>query len=170
MLLSKTSRESQNAALRTSHQLSNVSSCSFQKYWESIFFCLFYSSDRSDSSDGSEKIHATSPQKICNLLLFCFNFFYFLSSFGKSISTHLTTNVMFSGQHFAIRAMFLKTPIYNNYKNVKNVYIILLNYLVWNFFLLLTEAESTGIFLVLLPSTSTSYYYFLVLVLFITYS
>ena len=33
----KTSRESQNAALRTSHRLSNVSNCSFQKNWESKF-------------------------------------------------------------------------------------------------------------------------------------
>ena len=32
----KTSQESQNATLRTSHQLSNVSSCSYQKYWESF--------------------------------------------------------------------------------------------------------------------------------------
>ena len=31
----ETSRESQNAALTTSHQLSNVSNCSFQKNWES---------------------------------------------------------------------------------------------------------------------------------------
>ena len=39
--LNKTSQELQNAALRTSHRLSNVSNCTFQKYWESkkkIFF------------------------------------------------------------------------------------------------------------------------------------
>ena len=33
-------------------------------------------------------------------------FFYFLSTFGKNNLTHLTTNVMFSGQCFAILAMF----------------------------------------------------------------
>ena len=32
--LNKTSEELQNAALRTSHWLSSVSNCSFQKYWE----------------------------------------------------------------------------------------------------------------------------------------
>jgi hypothetical protein len=32
--------------------------------------------------------------------------FYFLSTFGKSKSTHLTTDVMFSGQRFAILLMF----------------------------------------------------------------
>ena len=31
-----------------------------------------------------------------------------LSNFGKSNFTHLTTNVMFSGQRFAILAMFFK--------------------------------------------------------------
>ena len=31
---------------------------------------------------------------------------YFLSTFGKSYLTQLTTNVMFSGQRFAILAMF----------------------------------------------------------------
>ena len=34
---------------------------------------------------------------------------YFLSTFGKSNLTHLTTDVMFSGQHFAILAMFCTT-------------------------------------------------------------
>ena len=38
ILKCKTSRELQNAALRTSHRLSNVSNCSFQKYWESNFW------------------------------------------------------------------------------------------------------------------------------------
>ena len=33
-------------------------------------------------------------------------FIYFPSFFGKSNLTHFTTNVMFSGQHFAILAMF----------------------------------------------------------------
>ena len=33
--LHKTSQELQNAALRTSHRLSNVLNCTFQKYWES---------------------------------------------------------------------------------------------------------------------------------------
>jgi hypothetical protein len=33
--------------------------------------------------------------------------FYFLITFGKSNLTHLTTDVMFSGQRFAIFAMFL---------------------------------------------------------------
>ena len=36
-LYTKTSRESQNAALRTSHRLTNVSNCSFQKNWKSKF-------------------------------------------------------------------------------------------------------------------------------------
>ena len=34
----KTSLEFQNAALRTSHWLSNVSNCSFQKYWDIKYF------------------------------------------------------------------------------------------------------------------------------------
>ena len=33
-------------------------------------------------------------------------FFYFLSTFGKSNLTHLTNNVMFSGQRFAILTVF----------------------------------------------------------------
>ena len=35
---------------------------------------------------------------------------YFFSSFGKSYLIHLTTNVMFSGQRFAILAMFYIFP------------------------------------------------------------
>ena len=37
LFCNKTSCKSQNAALRTSHWLSTVSKCSFQKYWKSIF-------------------------------------------------------------------------------------------------------------------------------------
>ena len=37
-------------------------------------------------------------------------FFYFLSTFGKSNLTHLTTDVMFSGQPFAMVAMFFSGP------------------------------------------------------------
>ena len=55
-VVTKTLQESQNAALRTSHWLSNESNCSFQKYWERFF-------NRVDSSDSSEKVHATSPHK-----------------------------------------------------------------------------------------------------------
>ena len=40
-------------------------------------------------------------KKILQLL-----FFYFLSTFGKRNLTHLTTDVLFSGQRFAILAMF----------------------------------------------------------------
>ena len=40
-------------------------------------------------------------KKILNLY-----FFFFLSTFGKSNLTHLTANVMSSGQHFAILPMF----------------------------------------------------------------
>ena len=78
----KALQESQSAALRTSHWLSNVSNCSSQKY-----FYTFYSSDSSKTN------HATSPQKKSSML-----FFYFVSTFGKSNLTHLTTDVMFSGQ------------------------------------------------------------------------
>ena len=66
------------------------------KSTEKVFF---YSSDRSDSCQNN---HATSPQK--SLATF---FFYFLSTFGKSNSTHLTTDAMFSGQLFAIRLTLL---------------------------------------------------------------
>ena len=68
-------QEMQNAALRISHWLSDLSNCHFQKYWESFSkkYC-------SDSSDSSEKNHF---------------FFYFLSTFGKCNLTHLTTDVMF---------------------------------------------------------------------------
>ena len=59
----KTLRESQNAALRTSHRLSNRSNCSFQNYWERFSY-------RIDNSDSSEKVHTTSPQKIMQHLLF----------------------------------------------------------------------------------------------------
>ena len=45
------------------------------------------------------------------LKFFCdvkhFSSSYFLSTFGKSNLTHLKTDVMFSGQRFAILAMFL---------------------------------------------------------------
>ena len=34
------------------------------------------------------------------------DFFYFLSTFVKSNLTHLTTDMMLSGQHFATLAMF----------------------------------------------------------------
>ena len=61
---------------------------------------FFYSMD---SSDSSEKVHATSPQKN-----HATSFFYFLGTFEKCNLTHLTTDVMFSGQRFAILAMFSK--------------------------------------------------------------
>ena len=35
-------------------------------------------------------------------------FFYFVSNFGKSNLTHLTTHVMFLGQRFAILAMLFR--------------------------------------------------------------
>ena len=50
-----------------------------------------------DSSDSSEKVHAPSPQ------------FFFATSLFFTFSellTHLTTDVMFSGQRFVILAMF----------------------------------------------------------------
>jgi hypothetical protein len=36
---------------------------------------------------------------------------YSLSFFGKSNLTHLTTDVIFSGQRFAILAMFFSRPV-----------------------------------------------------------
>ena len=53
----------------------------------------------------SETNHATSHQK--NLRNHIVYFLNFLSTFGKSNLTHLTTNVMFSGQRFEILAIFL---------------------------------------------------------------
>ena len=38
------------------------------------------------------------------------SFFYSLNIFGKSNLTHLTTDVIFSGQSFAILAMFVMKP------------------------------------------------------------
>ena len=62
---------------------------------------IFYSCDSGDSSDSNENNHATFPQKILH-----FFFLNLISTFGKSNLTHLTTDVMFSGQRFAILAMF----------------------------------------------------------------
>ena len=87
-LSTKTLRELQNAALRTSHWLSNVSNCSFQKFF-------FYSSDSSDSSDSSEKSCNLSTKR------------HFFITFGNCNLTHLTTEVMFSGQRFAILKVLL---------------------------------------------------------------
>ena len=50
----------------------------------------------------------TQPHHKKNLTTFFFIIiFNFLSYFGKGNLTHLTTDVMFSGQRFAILAMFL---------------------------------------------------------------
>ena len=57
----------------------------------------------SDICDRCGKNHATSPQKNYATSIFLKLFFI---TFGKS-KTHLTTNVMFSGQGFAILAMIL---------------------------------------------------------------
>ena len=45
-----------------------------------------------------ERLHCTTVTTVKNI--------YFLSTFANSNSTHLTTDVMFSGQHFSILAMF----------------------------------------------------------------
>ena len=54
-------------------------------------------------------------------------FFYLLSTFGKSNLTHLTTDVMFSGQCFALFAMFYVHFERNNF----NHYIPEHNSFVW---------------------------------------
>ena len=59
----------------------------------------------SDSSDSMEKNHTISPQKILQGQIF------FVSTFGKSHFTHLTTNVMSSGQRFVILAMFIMSVL-----------------------------------------------------------
>ena len=38
---------------------------------------------------------------------------YFFSCFGKSYLTHLATDVMFSGQRFAILAMFINCSTFS---------------------------------------------------------
>ena len=49
------------------------------------------------------KITQTLQKKLCNL----FSFLLLCQFLGKCNLTHLTTDVMFSGQRFAIPAMFL---------------------------------------------------------------
>ena len=53
---------------------------------------------------------------------------FFLSTFGKSNLTHLTTNVMFSGQRFAILAMWrgcvMLLPTVTSGTTVKSVTIV----------------------------------------------
>ena len=122
--LNKISRELQNAALKTSHRLQNVSNCFFQKY--------FYSSDRSDRSDTSEKNQKTSPTKNTQPL----NFFYYLkknlSSFGLSNLTHLTTDVMFSDGWIQIWILFIKDMIWILfYKYVYEYYSLHLVSQIW---------------------------------------
>ena len=74
-----------------------------------------YSSDCSDSSESSEKNHAASPQK--NHAPFFF--IYFLRNFGKGSLTHLTADVMFSGQRSAILAMFVVYCTHLRFKNAQ---------------------------------------------------
>ena len=97
-----TLQELQKAALRTLHRLSNVSmyQCSFQKYWKSIFFKVVTAVTvwrlvRKITQPLHKKNHATSK------------FFFLIKNFQSNL-THLTTNVMFSGQRFAI----LTTTLY----------------------------------------------------------
>ena len=45
-------------------------------------------------------------------IIYIFFFLFSLGNFGKSNLTHLTTDVMFSGQQFAILAMFLYVTVY----------------------------------------------------------
>ena len=52
---------------------------------------------------------ATTVTAVTTVLLF---FFYFLITFGKKYLTHLTTNVMFSGQRFAILARFFSCTFF----------------------------------------------------------
>ena len=91
----KTLRKSQNAALRTYHQLSNVSNCSFKKCSEKklIFFraCAIFLTNVTTVTAVTTVIFF----KLFFLLFIFFFFFYSLSIFGKSNWTHLTTNVMF---------------------------------------------------------------------------
>ena len=77
----ETSQESPNAAMRTSHRLSIVSNCSFQKYWKrKLFFIYFFSSVLTVGRTIMLPFHT----KISQLLIF----FYFLSTFRKSNLTH----------------------------------------------------------------------------------
>ena len=78
-----------------------MSNHSFQKNWEKKKRKK-YNSDNIDSSYISEK-NAQPLKK--NL------FFYFLCTFGKSNLKHLTTNVIFSGQRFAILTMFFSGQV-----------------------------------------------------------
>ena len=101
-VVTKTSRELQNAALRTSQRLSNVSNCTFKKNWESkkkrIFHDFFWGC----------VIFLTTVTAVTFFSFFFlfFSFYNFFSTFWKSNLTHLTTDVMFSGPCFTFLAMF----------------------------------------------------------------
>ena len=102
-VVTKTSRELQNAALRTSQRLSNVSNCTFKKNWESKkkrgYFMIFF-----------EVAWFFSLLSLLSLFFsfffLFFSFYNFFSTFWKSNLTHLTTDVMFSGPCFTFLAMF----------------------------------------------------------------
>ena len=93
----KTLRESQNAALRTSYRLSKVSNNSFQSTEKVL------KKEKKVTVVTAVRVVTVVKKKSRNLSK---NSIFF-NTFWKSNLTHLTTNVMFSGQHFAILAMFL---------------------------------------------------------------
>ena len=92
--------DTQNHATSQQKHCKNRKTLSWE-YHIGCQMCKIVLSKSGDTSDSSEKNHTTSPQK--NHAIF---FFYFLSTLGKCNLTHLTTDVMFSGQRFAILAMF----------------------------------------------------------------
>ena len=63
-----------------------MSYCNFQKDLKSVFFLV---------------------ERLCNFLTTVTAVTSVKKPFGKSNLTHLTNDAMFSGQHFAILAMFL---------------------------------------------------------------
>ena len=109
VLSTKTLQELQNAALRTSHRLSNVSIAFFQNYWGNIFFIYFSVVTAVTVLTVVKKITQPLHAKKSHNLSFFFlsTFIYFFSTFGKGNLTHLTTNVILSGHRFAILTMFL---------------------------------------------------------------
>ena len=58
-------------------------------------------------------------QPLHKKIMHFFFFIYFLRNFGKGSLTHLTADVMFSGQRFAILAMFVVYCTHLRFKNAQ---------------------------------------------------